>query len=248
MEESEERKNKPSGKHLFPIQSNPVLILILFHSIQFDSLPFDPIRFPSIRSFGTRPMVLNRIADSAFKQQKLPAWQPILTAGTVLPTFALIGIAFIPIGFSLLMLSNKVCTFLWNVWMIRDYILYILYICIFYILHILYIVSHHRSENTRLITRAAKSQEGDQRHVQVWLKSRLDQVVLVFLSSIWPKSLIEMSLCTIRWPTTIRIIDAMSSLEMTNSCLDSKGIQVMIVCHSSTRKQTLLVGKWTEQL
>jgi len=26
-------------------------------------------------------------SDSAFKQQRLPAWQPILTAGTVLPTF-----------------------------------------------------------------------------------------------------------------------------------------------------------------
>jgi hypothetical protein len=46
--------------------------------------------------------------DSAFKQQKLPAWQPILTAGTVLPTFFLIGIAFIPIGFALLMSSNQV--------------------------------------------------------------------------------------------------------------------------------------------
>ena len=47
-------------------------------------------------------------AGSAFKQQKLPAWQPILTAGTVLPTFFLIGIAFIPIGFGLLMSSNQV--------------------------------------------------------------------------------------------------------------------------------------------
>ena len=47
-------------------------------------------------------------AGSAFKQQKLPAWQPILTAGTVLPTFFLIGIAFIPIGFGLLLSSNQV--------------------------------------------------------------------------------------------------------------------------------------------
>ena len=36
--------------------------------------------------------------ESKFKQQSLPAWQPILTAGTVLPTFFVIGIAFIPIG------------------------------------------------------------------------------------------------------------------------------------------------------
>ena len=36
--------------------------------------------------------------ESKFKQQALPAWQPILTAGTVLPTFFVIGVAFIPIG------------------------------------------------------------------------------------------------------------------------------------------------------
>ena len=48
------------------------------------------------------------LSASAFKQQKLPAWQPILTAGTVLPTFFLIGIAFIPIGFGLLLSSNQV--------------------------------------------------------------------------------------------------------------------------------------------
>lgn len=49
-----------------------------------------------------------RPADSAFKQQRLPAWQPILTAGTVLPTFFVIGITFIPIGVGLLYYSDKV--------------------------------------------------------------------------------------------------------------------------------------------
>ena len=48
------------------------------------------------------------IADSAFKQQRLPAWQPILTAGTVLPTFFIIGIAFIPVGVGLLYFSDEV--------------------------------------------------------------------------------------------------------------------------------------------
>ncbi|XP_044737780.1 cell cycle control protein 50A [Chrysoperla carnea] len=47
-------------------------------------------------------------SDSAFKQQRLPAWQPILTAGTVLPTFFVIGIAFIPIGVGLLYFSDEV--------------------------------------------------------------------------------------------------------------------------------------------
>ena len=46
--------------------------------------------------------------DSAFKQQRLPAWQPILTAGTVLPTFFVIGIACIPIGIGMLWFSETV--------------------------------------------------------------------------------------------------------------------------------------------
>lgn len=46
--------------------------------------------------------------DSAFKQQRLPAWQPVLTAGTVLPTFFIIGILFIPIGVGLLYFSDEV--------------------------------------------------------------------------------------------------------------------------------------------
>lgn len=46
--------------------------------------------------------------DSAFKQQRLPAWQPILTAGTVLPTFFVIGILFIPVGIGLWYFSDNV--------------------------------------------------------------------------------------------------------------------------------------------
>ena len=43
-----------------------------------------------------------------FKQQALPAWQPILTAGTVLPTFFLLGVAFVPIGVGLMYFSSTV--------------------------------------------------------------------------------------------------------------------------------------------
>ncbi|XP_071848845.1 cell cycle control protein 50A-like isoform X2 [Apostichopus japonicus] len=46
--------------------------------------------------------------NTAFKQQRLPAWQPILTAGTVLPMFFLVGITFIPLGVGFLVTSNKV--------------------------------------------------------------------------------------------------------------------------------------------
>lgn len=49
-----------------------------------------------------------RPSDSAFKQQRLPAWQPLLTAGTVLPSFFVIGIAFIPVGIALLYFSDAV--------------------------------------------------------------------------------------------------------------------------------------------
>lgn len=49
-----------------------------------------------------------RPSGSAFKQQRLPAWQPMLTAGTVLPSFFIIGIAFIPVGIALLCFSNSV--------------------------------------------------------------------------------------------------------------------------------------------
>ncbi|KAG5673900.1 hypothetical protein PVAND_003902 [Polypedilum vanderplanki] len=55
-----------------------------------------------------------RPSDSNFKQQRLPSWQPILTAGTVLPTFFIIGIAFIPVGVLLLYFSNGVSEFSYN--------------------------------------------------------------------------------------------------------------------------------------
>jgi len=49
-----------------------------------------------------------RPSDSAFKQQRLSAWQPVLTAGTVLPTFFIISLLFIPVGIALLYFSNEV--------------------------------------------------------------------------------------------------------------------------------------------
>ncbi|KAM9704523.1 cell cycle control protein 50A-like, partial [Menidia menidia] len=49
--------------------------------------------------------------NTAFKQQRLPAWQPILTAGTVLPAFFAIGLIFIPIGIGLFVTSNNIKEF-----------------------------------------------------------------------------------------------------------------------------------------
>lgn len=47
-------------------------------------------------------------SNSNFKQQRLRAWQPILTASTALPLFFVIGVVFIPIGAVLLVASDKV--------------------------------------------------------------------------------------------------------------------------------------------
>ncbi|BGP13045.1 hypothetical protein JCM10213_000950 [Rhodosporidiobolus nylandii] len=52
-----------------------------------------------------------RPANTAFRQQRLKAWQPILTPATVLPTFFLIGIIFVPLGGVLLWGSNQVKEF-----------------------------------------------------------------------------------------------------------------------------------------
>ncbi|KAK5172595.1 alkylphosphocholine resistance protein lem3 [Saxophila tyrrhenica] len=49
-----------------------------------------------------------RPANTAFRQQRLKAWQPILTPKTVLPLFFAIGVIFAPIGGALLYASSKV--------------------------------------------------------------------------------------------------------------------------------------------
>lgn len=49
-----------------------------------------------------------RPANTAFKQQRLKAWQPILTPKTVIPILFIIGIIFAPIGGLLLWGSNQV--------------------------------------------------------------------------------------------------------------------------------------------
>lgn len=50
----------------------------------------------------------NRPDNTAFTQQRLPAWQPILSAGIVIPGFTLIGLAFIGIGVALFVTSQNI--------------------------------------------------------------------------------------------------------------------------------------------
>ncbi|XP_061823918.1 cell cycle control protein 50B [Nerophis lumbriciformis] len=50
----------------------------------------------------------NRPDNTAFTQQRLPAWQPMLSAGIVIPGFVLIGLAFIGIGVALFITSRNI--------------------------------------------------------------------------------------------------------------------------------------------
>ncbi|XP_037551362.1 cell cycle control protein 50B [Nematolebias whitei] len=50
----------------------------------------------------------DRPDNTAFTQQRLPAWQPILSAGIVIPGFVLIGLAFIGIGVGLFITSRDI--------------------------------------------------------------------------------------------------------------------------------------------
>ncbi|KAF8321425.1 putative LEM3 /CDC50 family transcription regulatory protein [Cantharellus anzutake] len=68
----------------------------------------DPEPAEGLDSEGKKKGAWKRPANTAFKQQRLKAWQPILTPKTVLPTLFLIGIIFAPIGGLLIWGSNKV--------------------------------------------------------------------------------------------------------------------------------------------
>ncbi|KAK2874982.1 hypothetical protein FQN49_001882 [Arthroderma sp. PD_2] len=55
-----------------------------------------------------------RPANTAFRQQRLKAWQPILTPKTVLPIFFVMGIIFAPIGGLLIYASSQVEELVFN--------------------------------------------------------------------------------------------------------------------------------------
>lgn len=50
----------------------------------------------------------NRPGGTKFKQQKLPAWQPVLSATTVLPVLLAVGLCFIPLGIAFIVVTNAV--------------------------------------------------------------------------------------------------------------------------------------------
>ncbi|OJJ44202.1 hypothetical protein ASPZODRAFT_135693 [Penicilliopsis zonata CBS 506.65] len=60
------------------------------------------------RDDGDKKPQSRRPANTAFRQQRLKAWQPILTPKSVLPLFFIVGIIFAPIGGLLLWASSEV--------------------------------------------------------------------------------------------------------------------------------------------
>ncbi|XP_061450090.1 cell cycle control protein 50B [Rhineura floridana] len=54
------------------------------------------------------PTALNKPDNTAFTQQRLPAWQPLLSVGTVLPLFFCLGVVFLALGLGLYFSSQEI--------------------------------------------------------------------------------------------------------------------------------------------
>ncbi|KAG9489721.1 hypothetical protein GDO78_005583 [Eleutherodactylus coqui] len=54
------------------------------------------------------PLPSQRPDNTAFTQQRLPAWQPLLSASIILPFFFLAGLTFVGIGIGLYYSSNNI--------------------------------------------------------------------------------------------------------------------------------------------
>lgn len=65
---------------------------------------------PAARDFTSRhePLPSQRPDNTAFTQQRLPAWQPLLSASIILPLFFFVGLSFIGIGIGLYYSSNSI--------------------------------------------------------------------------------------------------------------------------------------------
>ncbi|XP_040277861.1 cell cycle control protein 50B-like [Bufo bufo] len=65
---------------------------------------------PPSRNFANKhePLPSQRPDNTAFTQQRIPAWQPLLSASIILPFFFFIGLSFIGIGIGLNYSSNSI--------------------------------------------------------------------------------------------------------------------------------------------
>ena len=62
---------------------------------------------PLFVSLGSKMGAPNKPANTLFKQQRLPAWQPILSPPHVTACFVVIALVFIPIGIALVVANNN---------------------------------------------------------------------------------------------------------------------------------------------
>ena len=62
----------------------------------------------SVEPLNDEDLVYERVKQSRFKQQNLPAWRPVPTILSIVIVFAIFGILFIILGIVLLIYSNKV--------------------------------------------------------------------------------------------------------------------------------------------
>ncbi|CAJ0604429.1 unnamed protein product [Cylicocyclus nassatus] len=70
--------------------------------------PQDVVGQNHVATDSEEKILKNKPKASKLRQQQLPAWQPILTASTVIPTVIGIGVVFIPIGVALFLASDSV--------------------------------------------------------------------------------------------------------------------------------------------
>ena len=81
-----------------------------------------------------QPVQSNKPPGDAFRQQKLRAWQPIMTPLKVVCIFVAIGVAFIPTGITLLRdshnVSLKMCEISTKIFVVLVFV-YLIY-CLFF--------------------------------------------------------------------------------------------------------------------
>lgn len=88
---------------------------ILFHSVSMSITcnvvkghKINPVFYSDSIRMKKEEEASERPDNTAFTQQRLPAWQPILSAGIVIPGFLIIGLAFIGIGIALFLTSQTI--------------------------------------------------------------------------------------------------------------------------------------------
>ena len=78
------------------------------HSEQQPKLKNIKTRTTIVEQREDEDLVYERIKNSRFKQQRLPAWRPVPTINSIIVVFSVFGVIFIILGIILLVYSNKV--------------------------------------------------------------------------------------------------------------------------------------------